>query len=163
MSVSFYPAIDDSVAHIITCICEETKFDTTYPDRASAYAAKTSGDLKPNCGDAYCEYLYVNPAIAEPEVNMSNSNAYDLMDVLGLIPEEGNFDDVCVGSMKAEDFLGRVVVARGLAPVSPERLPEQDGIMIYAGRREGYVQERLEQLQEVADWAIANKREVVWG
>jgi hypothetical protein len=161
MSVSFYPAIEENVAHIITCICEETNFNTVYATRTEAYEAKKNPLLKSNCGDIYCDYLYVKPAVFEPEVNMSNSNANDLLDVLGLAVGE-DFSDYCAGSITAEGFLGRVLLAKGVAPVSPARLPEKDGIMVYGGRAEGYVQEKLEQLQEVADWAIANKREIIW-
>lgn len=162
MSVSFYPAIENNVPHIITCICGEWSYNNRaeFPDRESAYAVKATG-IKPTCEDIYCEYAYVQPAVAEPEVNMANGNAADLLDVLGLAEGE-DFSDYCVGSLKAEDFLGRVLIAKGVAPVSPARLPERDGIMIYGGRQEGYVQEKLDLLQEVAEWAIANKREVVW-
>jgi hypothetical protein len=162
MSVSFYPSSDNTVAHVINCICRETNLGVVYPDYESAWDAKKNSDLKPNCGDIYCDYLYVKPQVEEPEVQMSNSNAVDLLDVLGLIEEGADFSDYCVGSMPAQDFLGRVLVAKAVAPESAERLPESQGNIHYGGREAGYVQAKLERMQEMAEWAIANQRKVIW-
>lgn len=164
MSVTFSPAMNDNVAWIITCICGDWAYNNRaeFPNYASANAA-VRGGIKPACADVYCDYAYVQPAIAEPECQMANGNAVALFDALGLIEEDADFSDYCCGSLPAKDFLGRVLMAQAVAPVSAEIPTYREGNIITGGRREGYVQERLEQLREVAEWAIKNDREVVWG
>lgn len=165
MSVSFGPAMDQNVEHIITCICGETNFDIVYATRIEAYNAKVSGAFKATCGDVYCEYLYVQPFINEPEVNMSNSNSVLLLDVLGIQVGEA-FEERCGGELDAKDFLGRVLIAEGVSPVDagrPETITKSGITMIDCGRPEGYINEKLDALREVAEWSIANNRSVVWG
>jgi hypothetical protein len=107
-----------------------------------------------------------------PQVNMANGNARELLDVLGL---PGGED--LAGQVDAHDFLGRVMVGQALSPADPGRparqlvpgehtlfgpVREGGATHIDCGRPAGYVQERLEQLAEVARWAIAHDRAVVW-
>lgn len=103
-----------------------------------------------------------------PEVNMSNMNSVALLEVLGLKTDEDDFADVCCGSKAAEDFKGRVLMALAVAPVSAERVTEatlfeSGAMMVTCGVEEGYVQEKLEALLSVADFALSQGVEVCWG
>ena len=98
-------------------------------------------------------------------VNMSNRNARPVLESLGI---EG--DDLWCGSMDAQEFLGRVLMALAVAPTD-EGLPEHEwegasefgfGRFIDAGREPGYLQARLERLHEVAAAAVADGLQVVW-
>jgi hypothetical protein len=107
------------------------------------------------------------------EVNMSNSNAHAVALTLGI-----DLDPDWCGSMPAEDFLGRVLVALAISPIdegmpSYQMAPGDDagvfGIVreggptfIQGARHPGYLQGRLYQLHELATWAVANGAEILW-
>lgn len=159
MSVSFYPSIDTSVAHTVVCACGSWRGET-FENRSAAadvLPGTTSG-----CDDPYCgEYLYVTPAVAEPEVNLSNTNAEELAEYLGF-NEDDSFHDVYVGEMTADEVLARVAYALN-------RVPENTGLTtmridnhIYCGRPSDYMQVRLTQLGAVALWSKDNGRTVTW-
>lgn len=115
------------------------------------------------------------PAADELAVNMSNSNAAQVCRTLGIDLEQWGW----CGNLPAEDFLGRVLVALAIEPadegVPSHRLLPGDSAGIFGtvqeggpafiecGRREGYTQERLGQLRELADWAVANGAEISFG
>lgn len=100
-----------------------------------------------------------------PGINVSNSNAAALLEVLGLptnpwdTPEGFEYPT-------GQDFLGRVLLALGLVPADagvPAHAPNPERPnFIDCGRREGYLQERLGQLRELADYAIAHNRRIDW-
>jgi hypothetical protein len=103
---------------------------------------------------------------SELAVNMSNSNAATVASTLGIdLDAEG-----WCGDMAPQDFLGRVLVALALSPAD-EGMPsfqlapgdsagvfgtvrEGGPTFIQGARRPGYLQERLEQLHELAEWAV---------
>lgn len=96
-------------------------------------------------------------AFSEDEVNLSNSNASDLLDLLGIqVGEE--FEDRCAGRITADDLLGRVLVAQALNPAD-EGLPsykldgsEGESVSVWsAGRSAGYFDQRLAQVRELAE------------
>lgn len=101
-----------------------------------------------------------------PRINVNNANAGVLLEVLGLptdpwgMPEDFEFPT-------GHDFLGRVLMALAVSPEDagvPAHSPNPDRPnFIDCGRREGYLQERLGQLRELADYAIAHNRKVSWG
>lgn len=160
MSVTFSPAMDTAVAHVITCICGEWNNGVEYPSFEMAHMVAKG--MKPECGDPYCDYVSVEPAVAEPEVQMSNSNAVGLLDILGIRVGE-DFSDRCCGSLSAEDFLGRVLLAQGLNPADAGSDTIAIGNMVDCGRPAGYTDAKLDAMREVAQWALANKREIAWG
>ena len=116
------------------------------------------------------------PEAEELEINMSNSNAVLVCESLGINLEEEGW----CGSLPAQDFLGRVLVALAVSPAD-EGMPSHDlqpgddagplfGIVreggpriIQGARRPGYLQERLGQLRELADWAVAHDAEIDFG
>ncbi|WP_435111919.1 hypothetical protein [Nocardiopsis synnemataformans] len=95
-----------------------------------------------------------------PWAEFANRNAVDVLDLLGLDRE-----DLC-GQAPAEDFLGRVLIARGLLDIAngDEGRPDLiDGPVIDCGRVPGYLAARLAELEEVAEWAHAHHLPVAWG
>lgn len=97
-------------------------------------------------------------------VNMSNSNAARVCASLGIdLDAEG-----WCGSLDAADFLGRVLLALAVDPVDAGRPATVDAApgratFIDCGRPQGYTQERLSQLRELADWAIAHDAVISFG
>ena len=103
----------------------------------------------------------------ELSVNMANANAAVVLDALGFA-EDVAAGDLC-GSVPAQDFLGRVLTGFGLAPTDPGRpatedIGEHGARFIDCGRAPGYVQDRLGQLQALAEAAVADPQVVItWG
>lgn len=100
-----------------------------------------------------------------PEVNMANGNAAYMAGLLGIERDE---DGCLFGEMDAEDFLGRVVLARGLSVGDPgvpqtETRGERGALFIDCGRHEGYADQRLIDLEEVAHYAVDHAATVAWG
>lgn len=120
------------------------------------------------CGDEWCaasrmfiHTIQVDPA---PDVNVTTTNAIHLLGLLGIAVEEGEHP---MGSMAADDFLGRVLMAQAVNPadagVPARTLPSEGGAtVINCGRREGYSEDRLQQLHELAEFAVSRGRTVQW-
>ena len=98
----------------------------------------------------------------ETEVNISNSSAVEILDMLGYKVGE-SFEDRCCGSLTVEDFLGRVLIASAL-------LPEDAGIpthsmshnFVECGRPEGYLNQRCADLQELGEKAQESGSIIYW-
>lgn len=157
MSVSFYPTMDDNVAHIIRCICGSFK---TEPFATRKEALTYRPAVKSACTDPYCEFLSIEPATSEPEVNLSNANAFDLLITLGF---SSDFSESCVGEEDSDSFLGRILVAEAIAPEYSGLTTMQIDNHIYGGRESRYIHNKLAQLKEVVAWAKANQRTICWG
>jgi hypothetical protein len=193
MSVTFSPATPESVsiAHNLTCACGDWVSSEVYPDYLSAYRAGRSGAVISGCVNDYCledrDCFIPAPAGYFPEVNLSNHNASMVLETLGVDVA----DDLC-GSMSADDFLGRVLIALAISPAD-EGMPAykltgadytgQGGLLggLLAGLAEaeandeptatfwqgarpaGYLQERLEMLREIAEFAKSKGWGVCWG
>lgn len=104
------------------------------------------------------------PAAEDLAVNMSNTNAYRVCASLGIDLEAEGW----CGSLPAADFLGRVLIALAVDPVDAGRPATVDAApnratFVDCGRPEGYTQERLGQLRELADWAVAHNAEISFG
>ena len=96
------------------------------------------------------------------EVNFSNQNAVGVLALLGVTPE--NTEEFWNGgTLSAEDFLGRVLIALAVNPADAGVPPTQEGNFIDAGRREGYFDERLGQLRDLAERALAGGGSICWG
>lgn len=109
------------------------------------------------------------------EVNMSNVNALRVADTLGFVLDPYQDGDLC-GSLIGEQFLGHVLVALALAPKDEgmpahELAPGDPGRPAWSGearwvvaeRREGYLQDRLLALRDLAQWAVDHHADVTWG
>lgn len=164
MSVSFAPEFVDAGQYVLRCACGGARGATVYSSFKAARAAAQEG-IRVSCGDVYCAADgWVSPVqlVEDPEVNVSNANASTLLDVLGIQVGE-RFEDRCCGMLDAEDFLGRVLVARAVNPVDAGVPAVSEGNFIDCGRSEGYVDVRLEQLQVVAEFAVRAGLRVHWG
>lgn len=157
MSVTFTAEIGDIVGYRATCVCGESG-----PLAASWEEARDS-DVDVPCTDpAECSLLYgiyveAVEARPSPAINASNVNARAILGTLGVLEE-----DLC-GSMDADDFAGRVLLARALvadAGVAPT--VHLGGRYVDCGRAPGYLDERLMQLAELAEFAVGTGRNVVW-
>lgn len=105
------------------------------------------------------------PAAEHLSVNMSSANAVVICESLAI-----DLNDLgWCGSLPAVDFLGRVLMALAVLPVDAgvpvHELPREPGQVrwIECGRPEGYAQQRLGQLRELADWAVAHNAVVTFG
>ena len=194
MSVSFYAEIVEglSVPSVLECGCESWR-SPVFASATDAAIARLDGKFTLGCADDLCHKygVFIVPALAEPEVNLSNGNASEMLDNLGIQVGE-DFAERCIGSMPAEDFKGRVLMALALCPadegmpaykLGSEEAPAhfgfiadalegkaqaeaegREGVTVWqCARREGYTQEMLGYLLEVAEYAQAQGREVVWG
>ncbi|TQK49869.1 hypothetical protein FBY35_0145 [Streptomyces sp. SLBN-118] len=88
-------------------------------------------------------------------VDMANSNAARVLDTLGYAEPYGDED--------ARLFLGRVLLALALNPEDAGRPAVVDGRFTDCGRAPGYVQSRLNELRELAQYAHARGLRVTWG
>lgn len=99
---------------------------------------------------------------SELDVNMSNSNAATIAATLGIDLDAGGW----AGEMEARDFQGRILLALAIEPsdegVPAHELPGPGARWIECGRRPGYVQERLGQLHELAQWAVDHGALIWW-
>lgn len=103
------------------------------------------------------------PEAEHLEINMSNTNAVVVCGALGIDLE----DEGWCGSLPAQDFLGRVLLALAIQPadegIPSHELPTGGVRWVECGRRPGYTQERLVQLHELAEWAVAHGAEIDFG
>jgi hypothetical protein len=98
-----------------------------------------------------------------PSRNMSNSNARAVLAVLGIDLE---LDGWC-GGEDATEFLGRVLIALAINPADagiPMTVSanERGATFVECGRHEGYIDEALQDLREIAEWCRAHNVEVQW-
>lgn len=170
MSVSFFASVDGDFAipSFVSCSCGESRSEM-FASREAAYAAKAAGLFVSNCSDEYCLCDSLRVSDDEPEVRLSIFNASEMLETLGIQVGE-DFEDCWSGSLPADDFKGRVLMALALVPTDegmPAHLltPEgSEGVQIWqAERPAGYAQSRLAQLLEVAEFALSQGREVAWG
>lgn len=156
---------------------------TTY-ERANAALATHSRF----CSDEWCwpQAPYVVGRTAgehEPRLDVTSSNGAFLLRALGLVAELGA-DDVrgrphgqdrhaagetagllWDGAINPAELLERIAVTRALYPEDagvPAHTLSGNERFIHCGRRAGYLQDALEQLETVARYAHTGHRQVVW-
>lgn len=176
MSVTFAPATGTIVGWKIDCGCVGA-VPATFDDRSDAVAWLEEWDFAPfaleGCTNELCTVysLYIE-AVEEqerPQVNMANGNAAALLEALGLLSDamsREERDDAFYGEMSGEDFLGRVMMAQAVAPADAGmpayEMAGSGARFIECGRPEGYLQDRLSGLREVADFAVEHGVQVQW-
>lgn len=188
MSVTFHPTlgpIDHFIVECLNCNVTHDEQFASYEDASAFILAIREGNATVTgckAEDYYCEdaaFTQSREAIGQlPEVNVANSNAKDILDVLGVnyrydtTPEERERDLFGIagcdltGSLDAQDFMGRVLTALAVAPESAEVLSHAAvgaPNVIHGGREAGYVQRILRELHEVAQFAIDHDRQITWG
>jgi hypothetical protein len=187
MSVTFHSELGTPTGFRVGCSCEDNRGPVfgTYADAEEFYVRHdllnaTIPEVLVGCDyigqEGYCEMgqcfitaVYENPG---PEVNVSNGNAIIVLEALGLRPRViesgfGPMPEDPYGSMAAADFLGRVLAAEIMSVGDPGSetetfIEEGCATLINCGRPEGYTDARLAQLREVAEFARAHGKAVVW-
>ena len=163
MSITFYPTISDTDVQGFAgeCHADFTKAPVQIgfaPTRDEAVERVAMHSL--TCDECHMYGAYVSAITEVPEVNVSNENARFILSLLGV-----EFD-YC-GSVSAAELLeriafGQVVGGGDEGTVAVEYRSEGGATMIECGRSAGYADRRLAQIAEVAEWAAAHGREVVW-
>lgn len=122
------------------------------------------------CGDDYCAFglMSIQPIESDPapDLNVSNTNAMHLLELLGLPSEQDEWGSLS-GATSAEDFLGRVLLAQAVSPAdagvaATSEVGEGGATLIDMGRPAGYSEDRLTSLRELADFAVDRGRTVQW-
>lgn len=169
MSVSFGPAFCELGAEwVVVCSCGSVRNSEVYGSREELRGVLDTmykNGVRSKCEDIYCVsdgLGWIQKTVEDPEVSLSNANAATLLDVLGIKVGE-DFSERCTGVLDANDFLGRILVARALSPVDAGVPAFQEGNMIDCGRVEGYVDTRLAELESVAIWSRERNLQIVWG
>lgn len=160
MSVSFTTEFLADQPHRLTCSCGNF-WGRTFDSYYEAYQQKSF--YKSTCRDQLCNAypMQVESVDEAPDVNISNANAVEILDALDYRQGE-DFSDRCTGSMTAEEFAERLLFARASSVGDPGVPATRDGNIINFGRRPGYVDEVLQMLQDVADYAASNNLMVQW-
>ena len=123
------------------------------------------GNVDCDTPDATIQCFSVYDTDCDLSVNMSNTNAVRVLELLGFDSESGV---PYVGTCDIEDFEGRVTLARALTP-SDSGIPstttvyENGPTVVEYGRRPGYLQERLNQLSDLTKLAKTHSSPISWG
>lgn len=165
MSVTFRPDAP-TTGFTATCACGDASTPSPSSDYQESAALVANGTLVAACGDLFCGadriYLVGTTDFEDaPSVNISNANARMVLEQLGCT------DDDLSGIATAQDFLGRVLIASGMSPadlgVPSHEVPSQGGVkLIECGRRPGYLNDTLANLEKVAQFARVNSLNVAW-
>jgi len=173
MSITFAPEYSETDIVTYNVLCEDGSLIATCLTYGDAKMAAETHGLTceySRCGDYGAEIDTINNV---PELTVSNSNGFYLLELLGLtpsyvgdLPSPFEYGEMS-GSCSADDFLGRILIAQGLngpdVGVPLHQLPNRGGAPVYdCGRREGYADEMLRWLADLARWARAAARPVVW-
>jgi len=146
-----------------TCFEQDERVYGPFDSYDDALLAVTAHKME--CIDCDVYGCYANAVLdVDVYVNMSNANAAMILAVLGLDvdPEDG-----IMGSMDAEQFLGYVMMAlaaerdNAAVPATVDSLPGC-ATVVDCGLPEGYVEERLTQLADLATEAVRLGRTVHW-
>lgn len=105
--------------------------------------------------------------IEDPEevlvVNLANSNAAHILDLLGMPDEHGHID--MYSQAPAPVFRGALILAQQLAPAD-EGVPavtDPSGRFTHCGRRPGYTRDVLARLEALVDECDRLGVEMAWG
>lgn len=159
MSVTFHPNVTPTASHrTIRYWCDTPTTTVTVSESGSE-----AGLHNTVCGEcsSYGGVL-VDDVHEFTEVNLANANAYRVLTLLGYDGHE-----TYCGHATADDFLGRLLVADGLLETSDARAStttrgEKGATLIDLGEPEGYLNEKIRLLIELANWAKANGSGISW-
>jgi hypothetical protein len=188
MSVTFQAELGIPTGFRVGCSCEDNRGPVfgTYADAEEFYVRHdllntTIAEVLVGCDyagrEGFCEegHCFIRAVFPDegPSLNVANGNAIKILASLHLgsrVVETG-FGPApadCGGSLDAEDFLGRVLAAEIMSvgdPGRPEEITVVDGgpTIVSCGTPEGYLDDKLAALREIAEFAQAHGRAVVWG
>lgn len=164
MSVSFYINPGEVTGYAVKCPCGEGYVPMDSYADADSYLIMWHMEnfIVPGCsGD---DFLCVTeiPQIKifsenddVDEVNMSMFNVKDILHEIGL-------DEEC-GEISPDDLLSRSLIQLAIGGVSPAVNSVVDGISVYCGREEGYVQDKIASIAGIAQIAKDRNTTVAWG
>lgn len=163
MSVTFQVEAGTPTSFKVSCHCEgSVSLEFQNYTGANSFLQNSPNHVLEGCDEeGYCAKLHIeliDDTVDAPWVNMSNFNASSVLEVLGVDIEDSGYS----GVFDPDDLLARVNIGLAVAPESAERLTYAEGNMVIGGRKEGYVQDRLHDVIEVAEHAKRMGREVVW-
>lgn len=184
MSVTFEIAVTeaDMAGFSLVCGCgaKSTGVLAASHREVEAYRAADPRGVAPVCHDDFCAadtlevggYIQVEFSVPgadgadvdlrEVAVNVSNGSATHLLPLLGI--EASTMQSG--GSVPAEDFLGRVLLAMAVAPadegVPAHSLAGPGARFVDCGRPEGYTERVLDTLHALALAAVSAARDVQW-
>lgn len=168
MSVSFYVEIIPSTLNWSAfCACGAVQDSTIFTDHAEAVnAVFVEQSIIPVCGSDFCAvHLPSVQSVSDDdtvtELNVSNVNAAALLDTLGIYADNPQENRLC-GSLDAEAFMGRVLIAQAISPVDAGIPATTSGMVTDCGRPEGYIDDKLIQLESIAQIAMERGVSVVW-
>lgn len=166
MSVTFFIEAIPTGEYVAVCYVPSTGAHVEVA-RANSYEAALDGtDNHKNECELCDQYgIYVHPVmdVEGGEVNLSNTNAIMMFNVLGI--EIDDYD--LAGSMSGDKFLGHVLTAlatdRDDSGISDVVEPNDGGAtMIHCGLPAGYWNDRLNALHDLAQEAARLGRNVIW-
>lgn len=163
MSVTF-SVESPLIGWVTSCACGQVRTTKMYETYDAVRAAIDTKVENPTCADCadYCEPPRADGVTLfeeAPEVNVSNTNAVTLLRALGLFEEDGDL----TGTLSGAEFASKVMQARVMEPQDAGVSPVTYGAVIDCGRHPGYVQERLDSLQEIGNFAWDKDIAVTWG
>lgn len=170
MSITFYVEMGPVTGFELRCWCGIVGFETADWREMDKFQMNLRENPVQFEGCTSEDCLIYGPArnvlTADPEtpsVNMSQTNAQEILEVLGIDMEEAGY----AGAFSVEDLEGRILMADALAPVSELRPTfthkgETGPTMVYCAREEGYVQNKLARIADVVAAAKELNRMVVW-
>jgi hypothetical protein len=166
MSVTFAPEYVTNQVSVVSCSCGDAVSDVQFGSYQAAYDALyvTGTVATPMCDDEFCAaYTACIGALDEiPTVNVSNLNAREILSVLGVTKaDDEEYLELC-GSMPAEQFAGSVLLGIAVNPTDAGAPVVDEGNFVECGREVGYVDARLTELREVAEYALTHNLNVVW-
>lgn len=166
MSVTFFIEANPTGWYAADCYVPSTDTHVEVV-RATSYDAALSACDEHKSGCALCDqfgiYVHSIMDVEGGEVNLANTNAIMMFNVLGI--EIDDYD--LAGSMSGDEFLGHVLTAlatdRDDSGVSDLVEPNDGGAtMIHCGLPAGYWNDRLNALHDLAQEASKLGRNVVW-
>lgn len=163
MSVTFAPEMD-SMQYQISCECGMSVAKQVFPSFAVAYKALNPSNApipfaKPVtcevdwCGTFGVPFRVIAVNEKQLSVNMNGGNAGRLLRMLGL-----HNGEELVGSVSGDEFLSRVEASLAGLPVVEGPRPQ----ISFGGNYEGYLQDRLAELETVGAYAAARGAKVEW-
>lgn len=163
MSVTF-SVESPIIGWVSACACRTVRTSKMYETYDAVRTAIDAKIERPVCNDCseYGEGPYADAMTLfdeAPEINVSNTNAGTLLRALGLYEEGGDLTGVLSGA----EFAAKVTEARVMEPQDVGVPAMTYGIVHDCGRDPGYIQDRLNSLQEVANFAWDKGVAVVWG
>lgn len=163
MSVTF-SVESPLIGWVSACACRTVRTTTMYETYDAVRAAIDAKTEQPTCNKCaeYQEGPYADAVTLfdeAPEVNVSNTNAGTLLRAIGIYEEDGDL----TGTLSGAEFASKVTQARVMEPQDAGVPAMSYGIVRDCGRVPGYVQDRLDALQAVGNFAWDKGVAVTWG